>query len=262
MLSTLTMSKYRIPSITNTCSIFKLLTSTRKAMNTSEIAQELDLPRTSVFRILKTLEEEGMVHSIGKKFVIGHHLINLGLQVISQIPERQLCVPILQKLTEKTQESSHFSILSGSKTLFIEVCDSPHTLRVARRTGTLIDIHCSASGKCILAYAGLKTRDTLLDQIEFTKRTEHTHTSKESLIPELEEIRKLGYAIDDVEYHDHIRCLGAPVFNAKGQVVGVTGISAVLTRFPKSRIPEVAKQVISAAYELSAQLGYKVPAPL
>ena len=62
-------------------------------MTTSAIAKELELPRTSVFRIMKTLEVEGMVRSIGKSYVMGHRLINLGLQVVSQIPERDLCVP-------------------------------------------------------------------------------------------------------------------------------------------------------------------------
>ena len=111
-----------------------------------------------------------MVRSAGKNYAMGHRLINLGLQVVSQIPERQLCVPILQHLTEVTQESSHFAILSGSNSLLIEVCDSPHALRVASRPGTLADMHCSASGKCMLAYASPEARDDLLSRIKFTKR--------------------------------------------------------------------------------------------
>ncbi|BDS07022.1 IclR family transcriptional regulator [Oceaniferula spumae] len=251
------MNNYRIPSISNTCAIFQLLTSTRKAMSASEIAKELELPRTSVFRVLKTLEEEGMVRGVGKNYVMGHRLINLGLQVVSQIPERQLCVPILRGLTDETGESSHFAILSGSNSLLIEVCDSPHALRVASRPGTLADMHCSASGKCMLAYASNEAREDLLNRIKFNKRTEFTHTSKESLLPELEEVRRLGYAVDNVEYHDHVRCLGAPVFNAIGQVAGAIGITAARSRFPKSLIPDMAKTVISAANKLSAQLGHK-----
>lgn len=250
------MNEYRIPSIANTCAIFQLLTSSRKAMTTSAIAQELELPRTSVFRIMKTLEVEGMVRSIGKSYVMGHRLINLGLQVVSQIPERNLCVPILHALTESTLESTHFAILSGSNSLLIEVCDSPHALRVASRPGTLADMHCSASGKCMLAYAEPEAQEDLLNRIKFTQRTENTHTSKESLLPELEEIRRRGYAVDNVEYHDHVRCLGAPVFNAMNQVVGVIGVTAARSRFPKSRIPEVAKKVIAAARELSLKLGH------
>lgn len=225
-------------------------------MSASEIAKELDLPRTSVFRIMKTLEEEGMVRAVGKGYVMGHRLINLGLQVVSQIPERDLCVPVLHALTEQTQESSHFAILSGSNSLLIEVCDSPHALRVASRPGTLADMHCSASGKCMLAYASDEAREDLLDRITFTKRTERTHTCKESLIPEFDEIRRRGYAVDDVEYNDHVRCVGAPVFNALGQVVGVVGMTAARSRFPKSRVPEVAKQVIAAANDLSTKLGH------
>jgi len=248
------MNNYRIPAIANTCAIFQLLTSTRKPMSTSEIAKTLDLPRTSVFRVLRTLEEEGMVHTIGKNYVMGHRLINLGLQVISQIPERQICVPILQKLTKKTQESSHFAILSGANSLLIEVCDSSLASKVASRPGTLADMHCSSSGKCMLAYAVPIARDNLLDRITFTQRTKNTHKNKESLLPELEIIRKQGYAVDEIEYNEGVRCIGAPAFNTAGQVIGVIGITASSTRFTKSRIPEMAEAVKLAAQELSHKL--------
>jgi len=185
---------------------------------------------------------------------MGHRLINLGLQVISQIPERQLCVPTLQKLTQKTKESSHFAILSGANSLLIEVCDSPLASKVASRPGTLADMHCSSSGKCMLAYATPMARDMLLDQITFTPRTKNTHTSKESLLPELEEIRKQGYAVDEIEYKEGVRCIGAPAFNASGQVIGVIGITASSTRFTKSRIPEMAEAVKLAAQELSKKI--------
>ena len=225
-------------------------------MSTSEIAAELNIPRTSVFRIMKTLEEEKMVLAIGKNYVTGHRLINLGLQVISQIPERQLSVPILQELTKITEESAHFAILSGAHALLIEVCDSPHSLRVASRPGTLADMHCSGSGKCMLAYAAPDALEVLLDRITFTQHTARSHKNKESLRPDLVEIRRRGYALDDVEYHDHVRAIYAPAFNAQGQVIGAIGITAVLSRFPKSRVPEVAQQVIAAANQLSKQLGY------
>ena len=249
------MTSYRIPSIANTCAIFQLLTSTKKAMSVSDIARELKLPRTSVFRIMKTLEEEKMVHAIGKSYITGHRLINLGLQVISQIPERQLTVPILQDLTISTEESAHFAILSGSQALLIEVCDSPHSLRVASRPGTLADMHCSGSGKCMLAHASPSELDSLLDRTTFTAHTDRSHTNKESLLAELPKIRKCGYALDDAEYHDHVRAIYAPAFNSKKQLVGVIGITAALSRLPKSRVPKVAKQVIAAANQLSTQLG-------
>ncbi len=108
----------------------------------------------------------------------------------------------------------------------------------------------------MLAYASDDAREDLLNRIKFTKRTERTHTSKESLIKEFDEIRRRGYAIDNVEYHDHVRCLGVPVFNAMGQVAGVIGVTAARSRFPKSRIPELAKQAIAAAKQLSTQLGH------
>ena len=249
------MSDYHIPNIANTCHIFQLLTKSKKVLNSSEIAKELNLPRTSVYRILKTLESENMVRNVGKGYVMGHRLINLGLQVVSKVPERQICVPVLQKLTKKIQESTHFAILSGRNMLLIEVCDSPDALQVASRPGTLADVHCSATGKCLLAFAPESASETLMDSLEYRQRTDKTHTSKESLKKELPSIKKKGYAIDDVEYTDKIRCLAAPVFNNSGQIVGAIGTTAATSRFPKSKIPEISKQVIKAANELSEKLG-------
>ncbi len=249
------MSDYKIPNIANTCHIFQLLTKTKKIMNASEIAKELELPRTSVYRILKTLEGENMVRKVGKGYVMGHRLINLGLQVISKVPERQICVPILQELTREINESTHFAILSGRNMLLIEVCDSPHALKVASRPGSLADIHCSASGKCFLAYAPATAAEELMDSLTYTKRTEKTHTSKESLLAELPSVKSKGFAIDDIEYAENIRCLAAPVFNRSGQIVGAIGTTAATSRFPKSKIPQMAKAVILAANKLSKKFG-------
>ncbi|MGJ8656977.1 MAG: IclR family transcriptional regulator [Akkermansiaceae bacterium] len=252
------MSNYNIPNIANTCHIFQLLTKSKKTLNASEIAKELELPRTSVYRILKTLESENMVRKVGKGYVMGHRLINLGLQVVSKIPERQICVPILQQLTTQIHESTHFAILSGRNMLLIEVCDSPHALKVASRPGTLADIHCSASGKCFLAHAPEAAAEALMDSLDYTKRTDKTHTTKESLKEELPSIKRKGYAVDDIEYNYHIRCLAAPVFNASGQIVGAIGTTAATSRFPKSRIAEIAKEVIHAANKLSNEFGKNI----
>ncbi|MFC4993967.1 IclR family transcriptional regulator [Rubritalea tangerina] len=249
------MNKYHIPSIANTCSIFQLLTTSKKAMSSSAIANELNLPRTSVYRILQTLESEGMVQKINNAYIMGHRLINLGFQVTSHIPERQLCVPILQELTNQTQESSHFAVLSDTNSLLIEVCDSPQALRVASRPGTLADIHCSASGKCFLAFAPEQVASDLMDRITFTQRTNNTHINKASLMNELPTVRRLGYALDNIEYHENVRCIAAPVFNGLGQVSGAIGITASTNRFPKSRIPEMSKQVLAAAEQLSQRFG-------
>jgi IclR family acetate operon transcriptional repressor len=108
----------------------------------------------------------------------------------------------------------------------------------------------------MLAYASPQALEDLLNRITFTQHTARSHKNKESLLADLVEIRKRGYALDDVEYHDHVRAIYAPTFNAQGLVIGVIGITAVLSRLPKSRIPKVAKQVIAAANKLSTQLGY------
>lgn len=248
------MEKYIIPSLRNACRVLKLLTEEGAGMALAEIGRRLEIPRTTALRILSTLHAEGMVDQRGREYVLGADLIRLGARALDGVDVREAAIPVLRDLSRETEETAHLAIRSGDKALLLEVCDSPHPVRVASRPGTLADIHCSATGKVLLAFQFASVRE-LLDGVELEARTPRTMTSVEALEEESRRVREAGFAVDEEEYSPGVRCLAAPIRNSFGEVIAAVGITASTTSFTRRRIKPVSRSVMAAAERISRTMG-------
>jgi len=249
------MDKYLIPNLAKACRVLHLLAAERRGLSVTELARRLAMPRTTAFRVLKTLCAEGMIERRNGGYRSGTGLLRLGLEALRALELRTLAAPILRKLARTTGETAHLAVRESSQMLILEVCDSPNPLRVASRPGSLVSIHCAATGKAMLATLPADELQELLAGLELAPRTPNTITSVPGLEKEIEAIRPRGYAVDNEEYHDGVRCLAAPVRDAHGAPVAAIGITGVTIRFTKRRIPEVARAVMQAAESLSSALG-------
>ncbi len=249
------MEKYIIPSLRNACRVLKLLTDEETGMTLAEINRRLGIPRTTALRILTTLHSEGMVDQKGREYFLGASLIRLGVRALDGVDVRGAAVPVLQDLSRETEETAHLAVRSENKALLLEVCDSPHPVRVASRPGTLTDIHCSATGKVLLAFQFENVRELLGDAPVLESRTPGTLTTIELLEAETRRVRELGFAIDEEEYSPGVRCLAAPIRDSRGDVIAAIGITASTASFTRRRIKPVSRAVIAAAERISAALG-------
>lgn len=248
------MDKYIIPNLRNACRVLKLLSRERSGKTLAAVTRELEIPRTTALRILTTLHAEDMVSLVGKDYVLGTALIQLGIRALESVDVRTVAIPVLQDLSSETRETSHLAVLSGDRALLLEVCDSPHPVRVASRPGTLTDVHCSATGKVFLAYQVTDLRE-FLNGKPLASRAPNTLTTVEELEREVLAIRDRGYAVDEEEYAEGVRCLAAPVRNSYGEVVAAVGITASTASFTRRRIKSVAGTVMGAADRISTALG-------
>ena len=253
------MPDYTIPNLRNACRILDCLAEAAEPLSSAELADRLGIPRSTALRILYTLEAQQYIRKEGRQIVLGSALIRLGINAQTRLSIREIARPILQKLTESTLETSHLAVLTADKALILEVFDSPHPLSAHSRQGTAADLHCSATGKALLAYMEREQRETLLENMEYNIRTPHTLRTKEALLEELEAIRKQGFSIDEQEYHNGIRCVAAPVFDAKGVTAYAIGITASMSRFTRAKIKPYAKTVIGLADDLTHALGGQRP---
>lgn len=248
------MNRYTIPNLKNACRVMTLLSEDPEPISIADLSKRLEVPRTSMLRILKTLEAEGMIEQVGRCYVAGAMLLHSGLMALKQNNLRVLAGPILKALSVQTGETAHLAKLAGHKILILEVSDSPNTVRAASQAGTLTDIHCSASGKVMLAHTVEDVASFMAD-VPLTARTENTLTTIPELEAEVERTRERGYGLDDIEYVVGVRCLAVPVYGALGDVVAAIGITASITTFTRQRIDLVAEQVKAAAQALSTALG-------
>jgi IclR family acetate operon transcriptional repressor len=174
----------------------------------------------------------------------------LGSRLQGNFDLRERAVEVLTKLAKATGETAHLVMPMETYCYLQEVVDSPQLVRVASRPGTLIDYHCSATGKCLLAFNSERLVN-LRNTLELSFHTVSTITDWSSLEVNLAEVRKRGYAIDDEEYHDGVRCVAAPVCNAAGAAVAAIGVTGTITSLTKPRIASVAESVMEAAGELA-----------
>jgi len=159
----------------------------------------------------------------------------------------------LARLAKAIGETAHLVIPLETHCLLQEVIDSPQLVRVASRPGTLIDYHCSATGKSILAFDAERLL-TLRQSLDLSPRTPATITRWEALDAYLRRVREQGYAIDDEEYHTGVRCVGAPIYGPSRQAIAAIGVTGTCNSLSKGRVPSVAKIVVAAAAELSAAI--------
>ncbi|UCG17434.1 MAG: IclR family transcriptional regulator [Phycisphaerales bacterium] len=252
------MDKYQIPNLAKACRALSWLAAERGAYSASEVARKLQMPRTTAFRVLRTLCAEGLVEEADGRYRAGAGLLRLGLLALQTVEIHSLAEPVLQRLARATGETAHLAVRTGDQMLILQVADSPNPIRVASRPGTLVLIHCAATGKALLAALPPARARAILRGRPLQRRTDRTITTVAALETELEATRRQGYAVDDEEYHVGVRCLAAPVFDARGDVVAALGITAATLRFAKRKIPVVAREVTRAAESLSDALGQRL----
>jgi DNA-binding IclR family transcriptional regulator len=249
------MNAYQIPSLSKACRLLAWLASAPDGRTVSSAAREIQIPRTTAFRVLRTLCSEGLVEDVDGKYRVGPGLVRLGLLALQSVEIPARAEPVLQRLAQATGETAHLAVRAGEQMLIVQVADSPHPIRAASRPGALVAMHCAAAGKAFLAALPQPAVADLLERLVLERRTSRTLTTVTALEAELKKIRRQAYAVDNEEYYEGVRCLAVAVHDAHGDAVGALGVTAAASRFTNKRIPEIADAVTSAARTLSQALG-------
>ncbi len=224
-----------------------------------EIAQRLNVDKSSASRLARTLGERGYLERdpVDRRYRLGPRMRHATVGPGSHERLREHARPFLYLLMKQSGECAHTAVLSGGQALIVDDVESAASLRVAGGVGRLNALHCTAVGKCLLAFGDADPPDRL------PARTDRTITDHDALAEELARTRARGWAFDDVENEPGVRCLAAPVRNAAGDTVACIGISGPTVRMPRARVPELARLVTDAARDLSVALAPPVlPTPV
>jgi IclR family acetate operon transcriptional repressor len=255
------MNKYHIPNLGKACDVMGLIGDTPTGLTLKELVQRLDIPRTTALRITQTLLDAGfLVENDAGRMVPGSSLVQIGIKALDNLNIRGFARPRLRKLAAETGESCHLAVLNGRNSMLVEVADSPHPVRIAARPGTLVDLHCSSTGKVFLAFAVAEPAK-FIKTLELTKHTEQTDTTQTAVLRSIKEARKKGYAIDEQEYVQGVRCIAAPVTNAFGKTIAAVGITASTSTFTKAKIRTMGVKIKKAAADISISGHFKTNQP-
>jgi DNA-binding IclR family transcriptional regulator len=223
-----------------------------RAVSITEMAAALQIDKSSASRLAKTLANYGylQVEPGTRRYVIGKRLMHIGWQMMNMLPIRQSAHPFLQTLVNVTGECAHTAVYAEGKALVIDDVETENTLRVGGKTGRMIPLHCTAVGKGLLAFSDIPIPKSL------PACAARTITDLAQLQAHLARIQRHGYALDDEEHEEGIRCIAAPVFSYLGIAVATIGVSGPTVRITDACVQPLAHQVMQTARELSVALGW------
>ncbi|MCF7946259.1 MAG: IclR family transcriptional regulator, partial [Spirochaetia bacterium] len=224
-------------TVTKAMAIIELL-SLGKNMGTTEISEELGLPKSTAHNIIETLSHYSIIEKNldTNKYHLGLKLIELGSRAQSELDITRIANPYLKGINMELDETVHLTVLDREEVLYVDCVESKKRLRTYSVIGVRAPLYCTAVGKAILAFLPEKDITKILQEKGLERITENTITKPETMKFELEHIRKDGFAVDNMEHEDHLRCVGAPIFNSRGEVIASISISGPTSRNTIDRI--------------------------
>jgi DNA-binding IclR family transcriptional regulator len=255
--------KNLVQTIERAAFIFDILSQFPNGLSLGELASKASLPKGTAHRLLSSMAYFDLIRQepTTKNYHLGFKLADLGNLLLSQIDLRTQARPFLIHLSETVNETVHLVVLDRGKALYIDKVDlhpKVSGLQMVSRLGSRISLHCSSVGKILLAYMQTTEAEKLISGIGLDKRTSNTITDPKKLMRHLSLIRENGYAIDDEENEEGIRCVAAPIRNGSGRVEAAVSISGPTTRITRERIEtDLKNRICETAMGISAQMGCK-----
>lgn len=230
-----------------------------EGLSNAEISRKLQIPKSSASYILRTLETQNYVNRDLEtgKYRVGLKILSLSRGALSGIDVREVALPIMRHLVEKTNLTCHLAILDGPDAVYIEKVEPTGFLRVDTWVGRRMKVHATSVGKALVAHIAPEKLEHIVSQAGMEKRTSKTITTLPRLLRELEKVRTQGYAVDDEENNMGARCLGAPVFNQQGMIEAAVGLSGTINQVNPHTMPRILEALKDAARHISMQLGYR-----
>lgn len=234
-----------------------LFLASKKSVGVTELAEELQVNKSTAYRMLETLRQFNMAeqNKSSLKYKLGPAVLKLSEQLYKNLNIISIARPYMRRLAEEIGESVHLCILSNDRAIVIDQIMTSSRLTVNAKIGNDEPIHSSSVGKCLIAFSSEQTIERILEN-PLEKFTEKTITSKQDFLAELEEVRRTGYAIDDGEISEEIRCIAVPIFNHLNEAVYSMGMSGPTSRMTAFKIETVAGTLLAAGNAISTQLGY------
>jgi DNA-binding IclR family transcriptional regulator len=255
--------RYLINSIIRACNILRCLSRDKNHFRISELARQLQLDRSTTYRILLSLEKCGLAEKNNKtgEYSLGVAAFEIGNTYLRRMDFIQISKPIMTDLALKVQETVHLAVLSDTEIVYVDKVDSPRTLGVMSKIGQRAPVYCTALGKVLLAHQPKDELSSLIDRIKLKPFTQNTITSKKRLAEELKVIREKGYAVDQREYEEDVECIGAPIRNHLGDTIAALSISGPQRKMDTPLEKQYVSQVVEAAALISSKMGYMESSP-
>lgn len=241
--------------------VLEALAGAADGLNLTDLSHAVGMHRTTLFRILATLQARGFVQRDRDtdRYRVGMKLLSLSAELLRTLDIRAVARPILAALCQETRELVHLTVLDDGTVVTIERMEGHQTISLRTEIGERRPAYCTASGKAILAFSPSEETERIL-AMGMPAVTPRTITTREAMTQHLAEVRRRGFAWDDEERLEDVRCVAAPVFDWEGRVIAAVSVAMPSLRTPWSQLWQVGEMVRAAGDAISRCLGYTGPA--
>ncbi|KAA9013245.1 IclR family transcriptional regulator [Niallia endozanthoxylica] len=249
--------KSSVSSMVNALKLLNLFTMDEPEWILTDLADELDVGVSTVYRLTNTLMHEGFIvrDPVTKNFRLASSILEMGHYVITSFDICEISPPILEKLVQDTGETVHLSILEGNKSIYLQMFECSNYVNVRTHVGKKYPAHCSSTGQIILAYQSEADINRVIAQgLPLYSPKSATITDPIQFKERLALIKKRGYSFNKDEMNVGVSAIAAPVKSPSGKVDYCISIAGPNSRINANNAPTLIKYVTKAADELSEKL--------
>lgn len=248
---------YTVTAIDRAVNVFECLTRNSQGLSLAELSEETGIPKSTLFRIMSTLEERNcVVQSEEKTYRLGLKLWELGSAFLDQSNLQDDASSYMQHLASVCGESVFLSVLDGTEVVYVRRMESPKSAVVVRKLGQRAPIYCTATGLSMLSFLSQTEIDQVLDSLELESFNENTTTDRAMLRRKMESIRENRVAVVDGEYNPALLCVASPILGEEGRPIAAFTAALLSAETGEERVETVKVQVREAAEKLSREQGY------
>lgn len=247
-----------VKSVSRALDIITLVSLKKGGLGVTEIAKQIDINKSSVYRILSTLAQYGYVEQDSEtgRYKLGYKFLEISSKLLESIDLRAEALPFLQELESETNEVIHLVVYDQGEVVYIEKLEGNETLRMHSKVGKRAPMHCTSVGKTILAHLPSSEVLEILERKGLPYHTDKTITNKDVFLQELVKVKQKGYALDLEENEYGITCIAVPIFDHLGKVIASASISGPTMRMTSERLELLKGRMLEIGMQISSRLGY------
>ena len=240
-------------------SMLELVSDSKKGLTNAVISRRLDIPKSSASYILRVLENRAYLRrNEAGKYLLGLKLMRLKTNAHSHVDVRETAKPILAAFLKQSRlPEAHLAVLDNGRAVYIETAESDDSfIKMDIWVGHRLPVHTTAIGKALVAFLPYDQIIEILKVRGMDRKTKKSINSIPKFLLEAKKVREFGFAVDNEENAKGVRCIAAPIFDSRGDVIAAIGTSSTILQIDEKNLPKYLELIKNSARKASRQLGY------
>ena len=246
--------RYTVPALERGLRMLACFNARQPIWSAPDLARHLELPRSTVFRMLTTLENSGCLQRSGAEYSLGLGVLRLGYDYLSTQPLAQLAGPVLQQLCDELGMTCNLALRDGASVVYVARIAPQGSFQGAVRIGSRLPSHATVLGRALLQDMDVSALQGVFGGAQLQQFSENTPRDVSELAVLLEQDKQRGYAIGEGFYEPGVSSIAAPVRDSVGQVIGGLGIAIPFTELVADKTQDWAARVCNAAVTITNHL--------